>query len=607
ASTGGGGWPMTVFLTPDLKPFFGGTYFPPEDRDGMRGFPTVLTKIHEAWEKDHDKLAEMAEGFTKALRTEVAGEVKAAGPMTMPLLAKAAAEYKLQFDEERGGFGTAPKFPRPAVFHFLLRYHMRTGDADAKRMTLSTLDAMARGGMHDQLGGGFHRYSTDGRWFLPHFEKMLYDQGPLAGAYLDAYQLTHEEVYASVARDILDYVMRDMTGSEGQFYSAEDADSAIDPAKPDEKAEGAFYVWSKEEIDALLGKDAEIFEFACGVMADGNVKVDPRGEFKGKNVLYTAHSVQETAKQCNRTEAEVMEALERAKNVLLKARSSRPHPHLDDKTITAWNGLVISAFARAGPILHEAKYTQAAVRAAEFVRTRLYDQKAKFLKRRFRDGQANVDGFSDDYAFYIQGLLDLYEATLDVKWLKLALELQQVQDSLFWDEAGGYFASSATDQTLLLRIKESSDNAEPASSSVAALNLLRLAQMTDDKALRDKADKTLAHFAARLADHPSAMPQMLSAAMFGMSHPKQIIIASKGDTPDRQAMLEEIYREYLPNKIILGADGAEAQRFLGERVTVLNDVSAIDGKATAYVCENYVCKLPTTELKDLRKMLSPPK
>jgi uncharacterized protein len=607
ASTGGGGWPMTVFLTPDRKPFFGGTYFPPEDREGMRGFPTVLSKIHEAWEKDHEKLAEMAEGFTKALRAEAAGEVKAAGPMTLPLLARAAAEYKLQFDEERGGFGTAPKFPRPAVFHFLLRYHLRTGDADAKRMTLLTLDAMARGGMHDQLGGGFHRYSTDGHWFLPHFEKMLYDQAQLAGAYLNAYQSTHEERYAAVARGILDYVLRDMTGGEGQFYSAEDADSAPVPAKPGEKVEGAFYVWSKAEIDSLIGKDAEVFDFAYGVVAEGNVKVDPRGEFKGKNVLSAAHLIEDTAKQFNKTEAKVKEALDWAKDVLLKARSARPRPHLDDKTITAWNGLMISAFARAGAILHEAKYTQAAARAAEFVRARLYDEKTKALKRRFRDGQAAVDGFSDDYAFYIHGLLDLYEATLDVKWLKLAIELQATQDSLFWDEAGGYFASSAADQTLLLRIKESSDNAEPAASSVATLNLLRLSQMTDHKGLREKADKSLAHFSARLADHPSAMPQMLSAALFGMSKPKQIIIASIGETPDRQAMLHEIYKEFLPNKIILGADGGDGQRFLGDRVAVIKDVSAIDGKATAYVCENYVCKLPTTDLAELRKMLARPK
>ncbi len=605
ASTGGGGWPMTVFLTPDRKPFFGGTYFPPEDRDGMRGFPMVLSKVHEAWEKDHEKLADLAEGFTKALQAEAAGEVKAAGPMRLPLVGRAVAEYKLEFDEARGGFGTAPKFPRPAVFHFLLRYHMRTGDADAKRMTLATLDAMAAGGMHDQIGGGFHRYSTDARWFLPHFEKMLYDQAQLASSYLDAYQLTHDEKYAAVARDIFDYVLRDMTGSDGQFYSAEDADSAVEQAERGEKSEGAFYVWSKEQIDSLLGKDASLFEFAYGVAAQGNVKVDPRGEFKGKNVLYAAHTPEEDAKECNLSADEVKAALERSKLALLNARSKRPRPHLDDKTITAWNGLMISAFARGGVILGEAKYTNAAVRAAEFIRTRLYDEKSKVLKRRFRDGQANVDGFSDDYAFYIQGLLDLYEVTLDVKWLKLALELQGIQDSLFWDEAGGYFASGALDQTLLLRIKESSDNAEPSASSVAALNLLRLAQMSDNKALREKADRTLAHFASRLAEHPSAMPQMLSAALFGMSKPKQIIIASNGDTPDRRAMLNEIYREYLPNKIILGADGGEGQNFLGERVAVIKDVSPIDGKATAYVCENYICKLPTTDLAELRKMLKP--
>src|SRR5256714_4012599 len=336
ATTGSGGWPMTVFLTPGLKPFFGGTYFPPEDREGMKGFVTVLTTIHTAWEKDHDKLAEMAEGFTKALRAEAAGEVKAAGPMTMPLLARATAEYKLEFDEKRGGFGIAPKFPRPAVFHFLLRYHFRTGDADAKRMTMTTLDAMAKGGMHDHLGGGFHRYSTDPNWCLPHFEKMLYDQGQLAGAYLDAYQLTHEEKYATVARDVLDYVIRDMSGPEGQFYSAEDADSAVDAAKPEEKMEGAFYAWKKSEIDSLAGKDSEVFDFAYGALPDGNVVADRNGEFKGKNVLCAAHSVEETAKQFGKSDAEVKEALEWGKNVLLKARSSRPRSHLDDKTITAW-------------------------------------------------------------------------------------------------------------------------------------------------------------------------------------------------------------------------------------------------------------------------------
>src|SRR6185436_18923041 len=318
----------------------------------------------------------------------------------------------------------------------------------------------------------------DGQWFLPHFEKMLYDQAQLASSYLDAYQLTHDQKYAAVAADIFDDVLRDMTGSEGQFFSAEDADSAPDASKPEEKSEGAFYAWTKDEIDSLAAKDAQIFEYAFGVTAAGNVKIDPRGEFKGKNVLYAAHSPPETAKQFNKSEAEIKEALDRAENVLFQARSKRPRPHLDDKTLTAWNGLMISALARGGIILHQPKYTQAAIAAAQFVRTRLYDPKAKLLKRRYRDSQVDVNGFSDDYAFYIQGLLDLYEVTLDVKWLKLALELQAIQDEQFWDESGGYFASRDGDQTLLLRIKESSDNAEPSASSVAALNLLRLSQMS---------------------------------------------------------------------------------------------------------------------------------
>lgn len=608
ATTGSGGWPMTVFLTPQLKPFFGGTYFPNEDRNGMKGFPTVLNKIHEAWEKDHDELAKMAEGFTKALRDEIKTEIKDAGPMTLPLMSKALALYKVEFDEKNPGFGIAPKFPRPAVFNFLLRYRYRTRDEAALRMTLDTLKAMAAGGIHDQVGGGFHRYSTDNRWFLPHFEKMLYDQAQLASAYLDAYQITHEDFYAATARDILDYVLREMTGKDGQFFSAEDADSATDAAKPDDKTEGAFYVWSQSEIEKLLdAKDAAIFVFEFGLKPDGNVVADPRGEFRGKNVPYAAHSLEETAKQFSQTPQEISAALDRAKLILLKARSARPRPHLDDKTITAWNGLMISAFARAGAILEDDRYTIAATRAATFIQSHLYDAKGKKLLRRFRDNHSSVDAFSDDYAFFIQSLLDLYESTLDIQWLSLALDLQSTQDQLFWDEAGGYFASAASDTTLLLRIKESSDNAEPAASSIATLNLLRLSQMTDDKNLREKADKTLAHFAARLAEHPSAMPQMLSAGLFSLKHPKQIVIASSSDSPARQTMLHEIYKDFLPNKIILSADSGAGQRFLAQRIPFIKDVAPIENKPTAYVCENYVCKLPTNDLAELRKLLHPDK
>ena len=437
---------------------------------------------------------------------------------------------------------------------------------------------------------------------------MLYDQAQLAGSYLDAFQMTHDPAYAAIARDILDYVLRDMTGADGQFYSAEDADSAVDPGNPDDKSEGAFYVWTADQVRQALGDSAaEVFDYRFGVEAKGNVLRDPRGEFHGRNVLFAAHSVDETAKQFAKAPADVENILADARAKLLDARARRPRPAQDDKTLVAWNGLAISAFARAGQVLSEPRYQQAAVRSAQFIRDRLYDAGSHTLARSWREGRADVDGFLDDYACYTQGLIDLYEATLDIRWLRLALDLQHKQDDLFGDfkngSPGGYFSTTGTDASVLVRMKDGYDEAQPSGNSVAAMNLLRLSQMTDDKTLRQEADRTIAVFAPLLARSATAAPQLLSAIAFALDKPSQIVLAGKTDAPETRAMLAEIDARYMPDKIILLADGGEGQQFLSARLPFLKDVAPISGKTTAFVCRNYACQLPTNDLAKLRELL----
>ena len=616
ATTGGGGWPMSVFLTPDLKPFLGGTYYPPEDRYGRPGFPTVLKRIGEAWKNDRAGILEHGETVIQQLK-EYSG---AAAPTASAPGAKAVSagydQLTRTFDSELGGFGDAPKFPRPVALNLLFRVYAREKRAakegplsrDGKAalgIALLTLRKMADGGMHDHLGGGFHRYSVDKFWHIPHFEKMLYDQAQLACSYLDAFQATREPAYERIARDILDYVRRDMTHPEGGFYSAEDADSIIAHGKP-EHAEGAFYVWTKAEIDALLDEEtASLFNRFYGVEEGGNAPAgsDPQKEFTGKNTLIQRMSVVDAAKFFRKSEAEIEAALGGARSKLLEARAKRPRPHLDDKIITAWNGLMISAFARAAQVLDDPKYLESAQRAVLFLEKNLTDATGNLL-RSHREEPSSIAGFADDYAFFIQALLDLYEADFDIAHLQLAARLQKVMDARFGDpEHGGYFGVSGEDKTILLRMKEDYDGAEPSPNSIAAQNLLRLAQLTNDDGTRAQALKTIGAFADQLARVPSAMPQMLVALEASMAKPRQIVIAGSRDAVDTRALLREIHEAFLPDKLVLLADGAEGQRWLGEKLEFFQTVSPIDGKAAAYVCEDFVCQLPTNDAAQLRELL----
>src|SRR5438128_7810484 len=613
ATTGGGGWPMSVWLTPDLKPFVGGTYFPPEDRYGQPGFRKVLERIATAWKENHDKIVEQGGQIVAALR-ESQSAAKAESKLGAEILDAAYKQIDRSYDPKEGGFSNAPKFPRPVTLNFLTRSYARAPKGEsgknALEMALFTLRKMAAGGMHDHIGGGFHRYSVDRYWHVPHFEKMLYDQAQLAVAYLDAFQITRDKQYQSVARDILDYVGRDMTSKEGGFFSAEDADSpvaaGIGDAGHSKTAEGSFYIWTKKDVDEALGDAAEIFDFHYGVQPHGNAPEgsDPHDEFRGKNILIERHTIAETAQRFKKSEDEIATLLVRCREKLFAIRKKRPRPHLDDKIIASWNGLMISAYARAAQVLDDPRYLQIATRAAKFLRTNLYEEKSKLLYRNYREGRSDIEAFDDDYAFVIQGLLDLYEASFDVDWLKFAIELQETQDRLFFDEKnGGYFSTSGKDESVFLRMKDDNDGAEPAASSVAALNLLRLLQFRDDKTMAERARKTIDAFAATLSHFPSAMPQMLVALDYSLGKPRQIVIAGKKDSLETKALLKEVHRHFLPNTIVLLADGAEGQKFLGERNEAIRAMSPVNGKPAAYVCENFTCKAPVTDARQFAELL----
>ena len=576
ASTGSGGWPMSVWLTPEGKPFFGGTYFPPDTRYGRPGFRAILERLARAWREDRAKIEESGAHVLEQLLQYSQHGSGERGQVGQNALDSAFYAFRRSFDARLGGFGAAPKFPRPSVLNFLLRYGAATGNEEARDMVLVTLRAMAKGGMHDQLGGGFHRYSVDENWFVPHFEKMLYDQAQLAISYLEAYQITGESQYSDVARDILDYVLRDLGHQWGGFYSAEDADSAVDPSKPKEKSEGAFYIWSYQEIVDVLGEaDASVFCRRFGVEPNGNVQEDPHGEFKGRNILYEAQDVP---------------ANEQAIARLLEVRSRRPRPHLDDKILTAWNGMMISAFAKGAQILGDRRYANAASAARTFLFGTLWREGEDVLLRRYRDGDAAIEAFLDDYAALINALVDLYETAFDPADLTWATQLAERAVALFQDtEGGGFFSSPANQGDLVLRLKDDYDGAEPSGNSVMVLALLRLARITGKSDFRAAADRALEAFSGRMLAGGAGLPQMLVAQMFAMGKPMEIVLAGPRD---RQAeMLAEIRKRFLPNAVVMQASEAPEA------------MPAIDDRATAYVCENYACKLPVTEAVALAELL----
>ncbi len=611
ASTGSGGWPMSVWLTPDLKPFLGGTYFPPEDRYGRTGFKTVLERVAEKWQSERAAIVNVSENVVEQLKSYTS-QLDSAEKVTLTpkVFDKAASQFANQFDSEWGGFGGAPKFPRAVILNFLHNYHARTGNKRVLDMSFFTLRKMAMGGIHDLIsvegkgGGGFARYSTDKYWHVPHFEKMLYDNAQLAISYLEAFQLSGEHEFADVARDIFNYILCDMTdkasGSQalgGGFYSAEDADS-LPTFESTHKAEGAFYVWEQQEIDSLLGaKDSEIFSYIFNIKPSGNAPSDPHGEFIKKNILIQLHTFEDAAKRFNTTTENIKTLVQSAKVKLFEARAKRPRPHLDDKVLVSWNGLMISAFAKGYQVLDDDTYLNAAINATEFILNKLYNAETHTLLRRYRQGEAGIDGKLDDYAFFVQALLDLYESSLNPRYLTVAIRLTETMQKLFEDKVhGGFFSSQEGDTSVILRLKEDHDGAEPSPNSIAALNLLRLAQMTDRQDFRQSAEKTLLYFSQLLEKAPSYLPQMLVALSFYLQKPKQIILAGSLETPEMKSLRRVIYEKFIPNKVLLHASPEAATH-----LDFLNTLTV--EKPTAFVCVDYACQLPTSDPETLQAQL----
>ena len=585
-TTGSGGWPLSVFLTPAGEPFFGGTYFPPKDSYGRPGFGRILLSVAEAWKNKRQDLVNSAGKLTGFLEgSDAAAEKKTLSPET---LRRAFQAFRSTFDAVNGGFGDAPKFPQPTNLSMLLSYWHRTGDAQALQMVEETLEAMADGGIYDHLGGGFHRYATDARWLVPHFEKMLYDQALLSKVYLQAYQITAKERYAQTAREIFDYVLRDMTDPAGGFYSAEDADS--------EGEEGTFYLWDSEQIADFLGKDqAELFNARNGVTKSGNFE-------KGKTILNITASAEQLAKEFRKEPAAILEMLSAARKKLFDHREKRIRPHRDDKVITAWNGLMISSLAYGGTVLDEKKYVRAAEKSAEFILNALH--KNNRLMRYYREGHAVEKAFLDDYAFLTTGLIDLYEATFNARWLIEAKRLGGQMVELFADgEAGGFFLAGKDSEKLIARTKPNSDGAIPSGNSIAALALLKLGRLTMSRNLEEQGVKVLDVFSAQLEQSPAYSSAMLEALSFSLGPGSEIIIAGNAEAADTRKMLKLVRSKFLPNVVVLLHDRDKADSLLYDIVPFIKNQTAIEGKATAYVCQNYACNKPVSSIGELEEML----
>ncbi len=597
STTGSGGWPMSVFLTPDLKPFFGGTYFPPDNRYGRPSFLQVLQQIAQLWRERKTEIAASADELHARLELITSRDAKENLPLTPDVLRRALEMFKDAYDAVNGGFGSAPKFPQPSIPAFVLRAAKRFGDDAAVKMVLRTCERMAAGGIHDQLGGGFARYAVDAQWLVPHFEKMLYDNAQLAQLYLDAHLVSQSEIsnlksqmFADTARDILDYVLRDMTHPDGGFFSAEDADS--------EGHEGKFYCWTHDELSQLL--TVEEFNVAAkffGITREDNfVDHSHPNPLRGQNVLSVVNP---------NLSAEDLPLLQSAKSKMLAARAKRIRPHRDDKILASWNGLMLGAFARAGIVLSEQKYLEAAEKNLRFIRDKLWESKSAIGNRqsqigalfhRWRDGERDQVQLLEGYAFYLSGVIELYEATLNPAHLDFAVELADAMLAKFFDPAnGGFWQSPANASDLILRVKDDYDGAEPSGNSVAVLSLLKLAAMTGRDDFKHAAELTLQLFAGRLQNQPAALAFMLHALDFWLDEPRRVVICGDTNFMNFHELLSAAHSVYQPSKIVLGNSGAIEQ--FAKTLTAKSE-------AEVFVCVGNACQLPTSDAAKVKELLS---
>lgn len=579
-----GGWPMTVFLTPDAVPFYAGTYFPPEDRYNMPGFPRVLISMADAFRERPDDIAETATSVLSELQRSTAVK-ESSELLSTDLLDEAYGGIIRNYDPTNGGFGSAPKFPPAMTLEFLLHTFYRSGEPQALEIVRHTCRKMAEGGIYDHLGGGFHRYSTDAKWLVPHFEKMLYDNALLSRLYLHYYQISNDEYARTVAEGILDYVVREMTDPLGGFYSTQDADS--------EGVEGKFFVWSADEIKELLGeRDAALFAAYYNVTEAGN--------FEDENILNVARDLSEVAAAENVTPEQLREVLEKGRKKLFAAREKRVKPARDEKVLTAWNGLMLASFAEAAAILNRPDYKEVAKRNARFVLDNL--SRDGLLLRTYKEGQAKLNAYLEDYAFYIDGLVTLYETTGELEWFKEACALTDTMIDEFWDdEEGGFFFTGRSHEELIVRAKDFFDNATPAGNSVAAETLLRIGLLADNSDYQRRAATLLRLTAAAVRRYSSGFGRMLCAFDFYLAAPREIAIIGTSGSADTAALLEQVWRPYLPNKVVAQASPVDAEAT--GLIPLLRNRPQINGEASAYVCENFTCKEPVTAAQDLASQL----
>ncbi|MBV7328717.1 thioredoxin domain-containing protein [Chloroflexi bacterium TSY] len=600
-----GGWPLNVVLTPEQKPFFVTTYVPKETRFQRAGMLDLVPRIEEAWQTQRDEILTFANQVTNALQPPQMSQAGDFGQAVIgedllgsATLTNAFDQLNQRFDPVYGGFGTSPKFPSPHNMLFLLRYWQRTGDENALEMVETTLKAMRRGGVYDQIGFGFHRYSTDQQWKLPHFEKMLYDQAMLGMAYTETYEATENEAYQRIAREIFTYVLRDMTDPLGGFYSAEDADS--------EGEEGTFYMWTNDELIELLGlEDANFIIQMAAMTEEGNFLEEATREAIGKNIVYWDKSVEEVAAAVNLSPEAFLEQLEPIRQKLFDIREERIHPHKDDKILTDWNGLMIVALSKAARAFDEPAYTQAATKAADFLLTTMRNDGGRLLHR-YRDGEAGLQANIDDYAFLIWGLLELYETTFDLRYLEEAISLNQELETYFWDEfTGGFFFTPEDGEKLIARQKAIYDGAIPSGNSVSMLNLLKLGRITADADYEARAAEIGQAFSREIESSPTAYTQLMSALEFGVGPSLEVVIVGEEGAADTEALLSALRDEYVPNKVVL-LRGPEDDAPIIELADYTKYYYAIEDSATAYVCQNYVCEFPTNDPEIMVALLSDP-
>lgn len=577
--TGHGGWPMSVFLTPDGQPFYGGTYFPPVRRGGMPSFPEVLEGVHDAWANRRETILQGGTDILNHIRRSDLLAAGDSGDLAPDTLKRAVEALWSQFDWRDAGWGSAPKFPQPMAIEFLLRYHARTGDSLALEMATRTLDAMMKGGIYDQIGGGFHRYSTDALWLTPHFEKMLYDNSQLARVYLHAWQVTRGSEYRRRVEEILDYVLREMTDAGGGFYSTQDADS--------EGVEGKFFVWEEAEIDSILGDDAPLFKKMYGVTM--------RGNFDGRNIPSVVGDVDTLALKHDLAPAEAESRLAAARKKLFEAREMRIRPGLDDKVLSGWNGLMLAAFAEAARFLNRGDYHAAALASAEFILREMRAPDGR-LYRSWRRGEAKLNGYLEDYAAAAEGMLALYETTFETRWFSAARELADRIFTHFADPGGGFFDTSDDHEPLVFRPKSIQDNAAPCGNSLAATVLLKLAALTGEPRYADAAEKMLRQVQPVLARYPTGFGQWLVALSFALGSAREIAVVGDPNDEETQAMLAIVWSAFRPFQVT-AAGGADSP------LPLLRGRTKIDGRATAYVCEHFVCQRPVNDAEGLRKLL----